>query len=81
MSEERKVIHTFAHIDAALTIGKSESAFFVTVNRIFGNRIDNSLSYFSGGPTVSTKTYKRPKNLSKESKFEKLSEFREERSV
>lgn len=45
---------TFAQILAALTMGKRESAFGLTVTSIPGNRLESFSSYFSAGPTVST---------------------------
>ena len=49
---------TFAHILAALTIAYVASAFFATVMSNLGNIPFNLAWYFSGGPTVSTYTYK-----------------------
>lgn len=54
---------TFAQILAALTMGKRESAFGLTVTFIPGNSFESFSSYFSAGPTVSTNTCRKPGRL------------------
>lgn len=51
---------TFAQILAALTMGKRESAFGLTVTSMPGNSFESFSSYFSAGPTVSTNTCRTP---------------------
>lgn len=51
---------TFAQILAALTMGKRESAFGLTVTSMPGNSLESFSSYFSAGPTVSTNTCRTP---------------------
>ena len=51
---------TFAQILAALTMGKRESAFGLTVTSIPGNSFESLSSYLSAGPTVSTNTCRKP---------------------